>query len=85
MRTNRFLLFASHYGKNIGKYLFFNQSETGKLFSHVRGGTNRHLPAPVLYEKMFRSWYRDFAMLHCGLHTHVLPLVRFASRAARIQ
>jgi hypothetical protein len=39
MRTNRFLLFVSHYGKDIGKYLFFNQSETGKLFSPVRVGT----------------------------------------------
>jgi hypothetical protein len=30
--------FASHYGKDIGKYLVFNQSETGKFFSPVRGG-----------------------------------------------
>jgi hypothetical protein len=78
MRTNRFLLFASHYGKDIGKYLFFNQSETSKLFSLVRGGTNRHLPVPFLLEIFFRSWNRDFVMLHCGLHTHVLPLVRLA-------
>jgi hypothetical protein len=47
MRTNRFLLFASsHYAiAIIGKYLFFNQSETGKLFSPVRWWTNRQLPA----------------------------------------
>jgi hypothetical protein len=29
-----------------------------------------------LLEHFFRSWYRDFSMLHSGLHTHVLPLVR---------
>jgi hypothetical protein len=81
MRTNRFLLFTSHYGKDIGKYLFFNQSETGKLFSPVHGWTNKHLFARhFLFDKFFRSWYRDFSMLHSGLHTHVLPLVRFAAR-----
>jgi hypothetical protein len=49
MCTNRVLLFAGHFGKDIGKYLFFNQSETGKLFSPVRGGGDEQTFASAIF------------------------------------
>jgi hypothetical protein len=78
MRTNRFLLFANHYGKDIGKYLFFNQSETGKLFSPV--GDEQTFGSAIFVGKFFQVYGKEILQCYTVVytHTHVCALCGFA-------
>jgi hypothetical protein len=78
-RTNRFLLFASHYGK----YLFFNQSKPGKLFSPVRWWTNRQLPA-IFCWNIFSGHGIEIFQCYTLVSTHTRVAFSALRRAARI-
>jgi hypothetical protein len=70
-------------GKDIGKYLFFNQSETGKLFSPVRWWTNRQLPA-IFRWKIFSGHGIEIFQCCTLVSTHTRVAFSALRRAARI-